>query len=53
MHLGAEPLDLGALRRGEASGPLSVVAGAVHVRWSASGAPRPLADYLDEQLALR
>ena len=53
VHLGAEPLDLGALRRGEASGPLSVVAGAVHVRWSASGAPRPLADYLDEQLALR
>ena len=53
MHLGAEPLDLGALRRGEASGPLSVVAGVVHVRWSASGAPRPLADYLDEQFALR
>ena len=53
VHLGAEPLDLGALRRGEASGPLSVVAGVVHVRWSASGAPRPLADYLDEQLALR
>ncbi|MFV4914594.1 glutaminase, partial [Microbacterium lacticum] len=53
VHLGAEPLDLGALRRGEASGPLSVVAGVVHVRWSASGAPRPLADYLDEQFALR
>ncbi len=57
VHLGAERLDLEALRHGEASGPLSIAGGApggtVFVRWSATGAPRPLADYLDEQLALR
>jgi len=53
VHLGAVPIDLEAVRRGEASGPLSVVEGVPHVRWSASGAPRPLADYLDEQLQLR
>lgn len=57
VHLGAVRLDLEALRHGEASGPLSIAGGApggtVLVRWSATGAPRPLADYLDEQLALR
>lgn len=53
LHLGAEPIDLDALARGEASGPLSLVAGVPHVRWSASGQTRPLAEYIDEQLALR
>lgn len=53
VHVGAAPIDLDALARGEASGPLSLVAGIPHVRWSTTGAPRPLADYLDEQLALR
>lgn len=52
LHLGFVELDLAALARGEASGPLSVVDGVPHVRWSPAGAPRPLADYLDEQLAL-
>lgn len=53
VHLGAELLDLDALARGEASGPLSVIGGVPHVRWSATGPPRPLAAYLDEQLELR
>lgn len=53
VHVGAAPIDLDALARGEASGPLSLVSGIPHVRWSTTGAPRPLADYLDEQLALR
>ena len=53
VHLAAERLDLEALARGEASGPLSIVAGVPHVRWSRTSAPRPLADYLDEQLSLR
>ncbi|GAA3026001.1 glutaminase [Microbacterium dextranolyticum] len=53
LHLGAEELDLAALARGEASGPLCLVDGVPHVRWSASGAPRPLTDYLNEQLSLR
>lgn len=53
VHLGAQRLDLGALARGEASGPLSVGGGVPLVRWSRTSAPRPLADYLDEQLALR
>lgn len=53
VHVGAALIDLDALARGEASGPLSLVSGIPHVRWSTTGAPRPLADYLDEQLALR
>lgn len=53
LHLGWEPLDLGLLDAGGSSGPLSMVAGIPHVRWSAGGGIRPLGDYLDEQLALR
>lgn len=53
VHLGAVPIDLDALAQGQASGPLLLVDRVPHVRWSATGAPRPLADYLDEQLGLR
>ena len=53
LHLGFTRLDLDAVGRGAASGPLSVVDGVPHVRWSPSAPPRPLADYLDDQLALR
>lgn len=53
LHLGARELDLEALATDGESGPLVLVEGVPHVRWSANGAPRPLADYLDEQLALR
>ena len=31
---------------------MAMIAGVVHVRWSATGATRPLVDYLDEQLEL-
>jgi len=53
LHLGFAAIDLAALARGEASGPLSLAGGIPHVRWSATGAPRPLAAYLVEQLDLR
>lgn len=52
VHVGFTEIDLAALARGEASGPLSIVAGVPHVRWSPAADPRPLAAYLDEQLAL-
>ncbi|MBN9177646.1 MAG: glutaminase [Microbacterium sp.] len=52
VHLGAVPIDLDAVARGEASGRLSCSDGVVLVRWSTGGATRPLADYLDEQLEL-
>ena len=52
VHLDAERLDLDALDRGEPTGPLLVIEGVVRVRWSALGSPRPLRDYLDEQLAI-
>lgn len=53
LHLGWTPIDLDAVDAGGSSGPLSVVGGIPHVRWSAGGGTRPLADYLDEQLTLR
>ncbi|MFT4213524.1 MAG: glutaminase [Microbacterium sp.] len=52
VHFGFTPIALEALARGERSGPLEVARGIPLVHWSAGGAPRPLADYLDEQLAL-
>lgn len=53
VHLGAAPLDLDALAAGVEQGPLSMRGGIPSVRWSPTGLPRPLADYLDEQLSLR
>lgn len=53
IHLGFTPIDLSALARGEASGPLRTVHEVPHVVWSALAPPRPLADYLTEQLDLR
>ncbi|SFI57993.1 MULTISPECIES: hypothetical protein [Microbacterium] len=53
VHLAWQPLDIPLVDRGGTSGPLSVVGGVVHVRWSAAGGTRPLADYLAEQLSLR
>ncbi len=50
--LGALPIDVDEVARGGVSGPLSLIAGVVHVRWSPTGVTRPLADYLDEQLEL-
>ncbi|MFT4137020.1 glutaminase [Microbacterium sp.] len=52
VHLGWTRLEPDAVARGEASGPLSLVDGVAHVRWSPTAAPRPLVDYLDDQLSL-
>lgn len=53
VHVGWQSIDIPLVDRGGASGPLSVVDGVVHVRWSTAGGTRPLADYLAEQLSLR
>lgn len=53
FHLGWHEIDLAAVDAGTASDPLFSIAGVPHVRWNAAGGTRPLADYLDEQLALR
>jgi len=52
LHLGWTEIDLDALARGVESGPLTLIDGIPSVRWSATGI-RPLADYLDDQIALR
>lgn len=52
VHLGWRMLDLDAVGRGEASGPLALVDGVPSVRWSAAGAYVPLARYLDERIGL-
>jgi len=52
VHVGWSELDLDAVERGEASGPLSLVDGEPMVRWSAAAAPQPLAAYLDERIEL-
>jgi len=52
VHLGWERLDLAAVGRGEASGPLRPGTDGPEVRWSARGGWRPLAAYLDERIAL-
>lgn len=53
VHLGWTRLDPVAVDAGGESGPLALTDGIPTVRWSATGAPRPLADYLDEMLTLR
>ncbi|WP_405372014.1 MULTISPECIES: glutaminase [unclassified Microbacterium] len=53
VHLDWTELDPGAVDRGETSGILSRVGGIVQVRWSSTGASRPLAAYLDDMLSLR
>lgn len=52
VHLGWSPIDVEAVDAGGASGPLSGAGGTVMIRWSASAAARPLADYISDQLAL-
>lgn len=52
VHLGWSPIDVDAVDAGGASGPLDGAGGIVMIRWSASAAPRPLVDYLADQLAL-
>lgn len=52
VHLGWHELDLDAVDRGEASGPLAQLDGAPGIRWSPTGGLAPLARYLDERIAL-
>jgi hypothetical protein len=51
-HIGWRMLDLEALGRGEASGPLALVDGVASVRWSSAGGFVPLDRYLDERIGL-
>lgn len=52
VHIGWRMLDPDAVDRGDASGPLALVAGVPSVRWSASGGFMPLQEYLDDRVAL-
>ncbi len=52
VHLDAALLDLEAVARGEASGPLALFDDVPSVRWSAAGALMPLDHYLDERIEL-
>ncbi len=52
VHIGWRMLNPAAVDRGEASGPLTLVDGIAHVRWSAAGGYVPLDRYLDERVAL-
>ncbi|MFE7843788.1 glutaminase [Microbacterium sp. NPDC057407] len=52
VHLDWQVLDLDAVERGEASGPLALVDGVASVRWSAAGGLMPLDRYLDERIEL-
>ncbi|MBA8817288.1 hypothetical protein FHX48_002386 [Microbacterium halimionae] len=51
-HVDWRVIDLDAIGRGEASGPLSVVDGGVRVRWSRGGLTQPLDTYLYDRIAL-
>jgi hypothetical protein len=52
VHIGWQTIDLEAIGRGEASGPVAVVDGEPRVRWSAAGGYVPLATYLSERAGL-
>jgi hypothetical protein len=52
VHVGWRMLDLDAVERGEASGPLALRDGIPNVRWSASGAYMPLQGYVTERVGL-
>jgi hypothetical protein len=52
VHVGWAPIDLDAVARGAASGPLALMDGVPSDRWSRTGAFTPLQGYLDEHVAL-
>jgi integrase len=52
VHVGWSPVDLEALHRGEASGPLQIVDGTPMIRWSAAADLAPLEPYLRERVDL-
>lgn len=52
VHIGWEAIDLDAVGRGEASGPLALIDGVPSVRWSPAGGYAPLENYLRERIEL-
>ena len=52
VHIGWAPIDLAAIARGDASGPVRIVEGMPRVRWSRAGGESDLAAYLDERVEL-
>lgn len=52
VHIGWEALDLDAVSRGEASGPLALIDETPSVRWSPTGGYTPLEMYLRERIEL-
>ncbi|MDL9978507.1 glutaminase [Microbacterium candidum] len=52
VHVGWSVIDVDAVARGEASGPLALRDGVPMVRWSHSTGFVPLAGYLDERIEL-
>ena len=52
VHVGWRMLDAAAVDRGEASGPLALVAGVPSLRWRAGADHVPLAGYLDDRISL-
>lgn len=52
LHVGWTPIDLAAVERGAASGPLILQDGVAQVRWSAAAGPMPLEAYLSERVGL-
>ncbi|WOQ69362.1 glutaminase [Microbacterium limosum] len=52
VHVGWHVVDLDAVARGEASGPVTLVGAVPSVRWSRGAGRMPLAEYLDERIAL-
>lgn len=52
VHVGWQTLDLDALGRGAASGPLALIDGIPSVRWSAAAGHVPLDGYLRERIGL-
>ena len=55
VHVGWTPIDLDAVVRGEASGPLAPLPetpGVAGVRWSRTAGLTPLAGYLEERIEL-
>lgn len=52
VHVGWTTIDRSVLAAAGASGPVAILQGIPHVRWSPAGAPMPLADYLAERIDL-
>lgn len=52
FHIDWQPVDVAAVDRGEASGPLDMQGGIPRIRWASGGDHMPLSDYLDQHVDL-